>query len=247
MTNQSTVDGLTGALEDYLETIFELVRKQKLARVKDIAKARGVKAGSVSPAMRRLADLNLIKYVEREYIDLTEEGEAEARRVFAKHQLLTRFFRRILMMSPEAAEADACAIEHNLSSEGMDHFVRFFEFLQMCPEGDKLIGKFRECSLVHEDVTKCKTKCPLRKTGGRVHGKPLTSIWELSPGDKAMVCQIIGSGTVRQHLLDKGIIPEVKIEMERVVPEDDKALIRFQGFRLSLDQEEAESVIVLSE
>ena len=129
---------LTGSLEDYLETIFELVRDKKLARVKDIAKARGVKAGSVSPAMRRLADLGLIEYVEREYIDLTPAGEVEARRIFAKHQLLTRFFSQILKMSKSSAEADACAIEHNLSDEGMDHIVRFFEFLQGCPEGNQL-------------------------------------------------------------------------------------------------------------
>jgi len=247
MTKNAPDLDLTGALEDYLETIFELVRTRKLARVKDIAKARGVKAGSVSPAMRRLADLGLIQYVEREYIDLTPKGEAEARRIFAKHQLLTRFFRRILMMSEEAAEADACAIEHNLSNEGMDHFVRFFEFLQVCPEGDKLVDKFRECSLVHDDITECKSKCPLKKSGARVHGKPLTSIWELHPNEKATVCQILGSGDVRLKLLDKGIIPEVKIELDRVAPEDDKALIRFQGFTLELTQEEAESVIVVAE
>jgi DtxR family Mn-dependent transcriptional regulator len=46
---------LSTALEDYLETIFELVRDQKFARVKDIAKARGVRSASVSPAMKRLA------------------------------------------------------------------------------------------------------------------------------------------------------------------------------------------------
>ena len=83
---------LTSALEDYLETIFELVRDQKLARVKDIARARGVKSGSVTPAMKRLSELGLIKYVQREYIDLTPDGEIEARRIYAKHQILSRFF-----------------------------------------------------------------------------------------------------------------------------------------------------------
>ena len=71
---------LTGALEDYLETIYELVRDHKFARVRDIAKARGVRAASVSPAMKRLSDLGLIRYVRREYIDLTEQGEEEARK-----------------------------------------------------------------------------------------------------------------------------------------------------------------------
>jgi DtxR family Mn-dependent transcriptional regulator len=238
---------LTGSLEDYLETIFELVRDKKFARVKDIAKARGVKAGSVSPAMRRLADLGLIKYMEREYIDLTPAGEVEARRIYAKHQLLTRFFTRILKMSRKTAEVDACAIEHNLSNEVMDHIVRFFEFLQGCPEGEQLMNRFRECSLVHDDVPECKTDCPMKKTGGILQGRPLLSIWELGPGEQARVCQILGTGDIRQHLLEKGIMPDVPMEMERTIPKEDKALIKLQGFQLSLERKEAESVMVVSE
>jgi len=92
MSDHKMQPDLTGALEDYLETIYELVRDRKLARVKDIAKARGVKSGSVSPAMRRLSDLGYIKYVEREFIDLTPTGERAARRIYARHQLLKRFF-----------------------------------------------------------------------------------------------------------------------------------------------------------
>ncbi len=237
---------LTGALEDYLETIFELVRDHKLARVKDIAKARGVKAGSVSPAMRRLSDLGLIKYVEREYIDLTPTGESEARRIYAKHQLLTRFFMKILGMSPEAAEVDACAMEHNLSDNGMDHLVRFFEFLQACPEGDQLMKRFSQCSVVHEDAPKCDVDCALTKEGYRLQGKLLASIWELKAGEKARVCQIASTGTTRQHLLDMGIIPDAVIELERRSPADSQSWIKTQGFQLSLTREESESVIVVA-
>jgi DtxR family Mn-dependent transcriptional regulator len=238
---------LTGSLEDYLETIFELVRDRKFARVKDIAKARNVKAGSVSPAMRRLADLGLIEYVEREYIDLTPAGEVEARRIYAKHQLLTRFFTNILKMSRKTAEADACAVEHSLSDEGMDHIVRFFEFLQGCPEGEKLMNRFLECSLVHDDVPECKVDCPMKKSGGILQGRPLISIWALEPGEQARICQILGAGEIRQQLLEKGIMPDVTLEMERTIPENDRALIRLQGFQLSLEREEAESVMVVSE
>jgi Fe2+ transport system protein FeoA len=37
------------------------------------------------------------------------------------------------------------------------------------------------------------------------------------------------------------------MEMERTIPKEDKALIKLQGFQLSLDREEAESVMVVSE
>lgn len=235
---------LTGALEDYLETVFELVRDQKVARVKDIARVRGVKAGSVSPAMRRLADMGLIQYHEREYIVLTPEGEAQARRIFAKHQLLTRFFTKILKMPPHAAEADACAIEHNLSSEGMDHLTRFFEFLQSCPEGEQLLDKFLQCSLVHENVDKCEIHCKALENHPLNHEADLTSLWDLKPGDRAQVLRTLMSGDLRQSLLEKGLMPDIILDIERIFEPEDRMEISLQGYSISLSREEAEAVIV---
>lgn len=145
---------LTPSLEDYLETIYEQVRDQKVARVRDIAKARGVQAGSVSPAMRRLADMGYIRYIQREYIDLTPAGESEALRVLTKHRLLSKFFEDILKMPKRIAESDACAVEHSISSEGIAHLLRFVEFIQICPDGQSFLESFHNCNRVQlEDGT----------------------------------------------------------------------------------------------
>ena len=53
---------MSPALEDYLETIYLLVQEHGFARVKDIARARDVKAATVSVALRKLAELDLIRY-----------------------------------------------------------------------------------------------------------------------------------------------------------------------------------------
>ncbi len=238
---------LTGSLEDYLETIFELVRDRKFARVKDIAKARGVKSGSVSPAMRRLSELGLITYVEREYIDLTPAGEVEARRIFAKHQLLTRFLTQILRMSPQTAKEDACAMEHNLSAQAMDHLVRFFEFLQGCPEGIQLLARFRKCSLVHDDLPDCELDCALKTVGRSIRGKPLLSLLEIEPGESAHVCQITDTGPIRQRLLEMGIMPDVKLQIESRTPDAERISVKLQGFQLPLTRQEAECVLVIQE
>jgi Fe2+ transport system protein FeoA len=42
-------------------------------------------------------------------------------------------------------------------------------------------------------------------------------------------------------------MPDVPVEMERTIPEDGMALIKLQGFQLTLEREEAESVMVVSE
>ena len=51
---------LTESLENYLETIGMLIRKNKIARVKDISKELKVKNSSVNIALNILADKELI-------------------------------------------------------------------------------------------------------------------------------------------------------------------------------------------
>ena len=124
---------MSSSLEDYLETIYLLVQQHGFARVRDIAHARDVKAATVSIALRKLADGELVNYTRREYIGLTPKGEDAARRILTRHRLLTRFFEEVLQMPAHAASDQACAMEHSLTDEAMDRMVRFFEFLGNCP------------------------------------------------------------------------------------------------------------------
>ncbi len=235
---------LTSSLEDYLETIYELVRDQKLARVKDIAKARGVRAGSVSPAMKRLAAMGLIRYVRREYIDLTPEGTKQAQRVYAKHQVLTRLFQEVLGLPADQARANACAMEHSLTAKAMSRLVRFFEFLSVCPDGNRLMELFHTCSLVSGKASKCAIDCSARSIVGQSGEKTAKSISNLKPGESGVVAQVKGRGAIRQRLLDMGILPGVSIEVERVAPKGGPVWIKLQGFPLSLRRREADTVLI---
>lgn len=244
MSDAAATIQLTSALEDYLETIYELVRTNKLARVKDIASARGVRSASVTPAMKRLSDLGLVRYEQREYIDLTPEGEQAARRILSRHQLLTRFFTQFLEMSPNQSEKDACSMEHSLSPEGMSKMVRLFEFLDNCPEGDKFLEQFHSCPLVQEERTACPDTCEhLGEAPNRAgKGQQTMSLDNLVTGDEGTVNQVSGHGAIRQRILDMGILPGVSVRVERVAPTGDPIWIRVQGFQLSLRKQEARSI-----
>ena len=235
---------LSESLEDYMETIFELVRDNKLARIKDIAKARDVRSASVIPAMRRLSDMGLITYEKREYIDLTPAGERVARRVYARHRLLTRFFRDILGIPHDAAQKDACALEHSLSDEGMDHIVRFFEFIQSCPEGGDVIARLQTCALVNSDHKQCTGGCSLHDTGRVAQHEKLKTLKQVKPGESCNVVRISGKGAIRQRILDMGLLPGINIYVERLSPAGDPMWIKFQGSQLSLRLKEAEMVLV---
>ncbi len=232
---------ISSSLEDYLETIYLLVQQQGFARVKEIAHAREVKAASVSVALRRLAELDLVRYERREYIALTEQGEEAARKVLTRHRLLTRFFEEVLQMPADAASNQACAMEHSLTDEAMDRFVRFFEYLGSCPT---VIESFRRCPL-----SLAPDKAAARKDSNcatcRAHSKVETmSLADLRPGQHGVVEHINAKGALRQRLLDMGMLPQTPIELERAGLGGDPLWIRCQGARLALRRAEASSIAI---
>jgi DtxR family transcriptional regulator, Mn-dependent transcriptional regulator len=233
MNSKANID-LSRSLEDYLETIYELVRDNKVARVKEIAKLRGVKPGSVSPAMKRLAELKLIKYEQREYIDLTPLGEQEARRIYARHSLLSRFFEEILGLDRESAQRDACAMEHSLSDEGMDRFALFFEFIKTFPHAEPdFLLRFRDYA-----QPGCR---------GKKQGKKSTkdlNLTTLPPGQQAIVTRVLATDPMRGRLLDMGILPDARIRVVRVTQTGSPIWVSLQGFEVSLERREAAAVLV---
>ena len=234
---------ISSSLEDYLETIYLLVQEQGFARVKDVARARNVKAASVSIALRRLAELDLVRYERREYIALTPEGEKAGRRVFSRHRLLTRFFQEVLNMEAQAASEQACAMEHSLTDEAMDGMARFFEFLGTCPF---VIESFRVCPAIAGrkpgaaggHLPEWCAVCAKKKAVNDM------SLADIKPGHRAVVTKISAGGALRQRLLDMGVLPETAIDIERVGLGGDPFWVRCQGARLALRRSEAQSILV---
>ncbi len=234
---------ISSSLEDYLETIYLLVQEQGFARVKDVARAREVKAASVSIALRRLAEMELVRYERREYIALTPDGEKAGRRVFSRHRLLTRFFQEVLNLPAAAASDQACAMEHSLTDEAMDGMARFFEFLGTCPS---VIESFRVCPAISgrkptgqgEHLPGWCSVCAKKK-----RLTPVT-LAEIKPGRRAVVTKINAGGALRQRLLDMGLLPETSIDVERVGLGGDPFWVRCQGARLALRRSEAQSILV---
>ncbi|NLH51194.1 MAG: DtxR family transcriptional regulator [Myxococcales bacterium] len=243
--NQLEPNLISESLEDYLETIYHLVRDKKVARVKDIAKARDVSMASVSTAMRRLADLNLIHYTQREFIELTPEGEEAVRKVIVRHEILRQFLQDFLGIDAAIADTDACQIEHHLSDSTVDRFVRLLEFLANCPDGKKALELFRSCQEVNADLESCRQICEGRMRwrwrGGEAE---LTTLGDLTPGRHARVAKINARGALRQRLIDMGMLPLTEVEVERVAPSGDPIWIRIRGFNLSLRKEEAQGIVV---
>ncbi|MBB5021252.1 metal-dependent transcriptional regulator [Desulfurispira natronophila] len=115
---------ISPSMEDYLETIYNLVQENKVARTRDIAAALAVKMPSVTSALRKLSELGMINYDPYQYITLTAEGEVHAQQTLQKHETLSEFFHKIVKLEqPRAAEL-ACTLEHHMDMEDLEKFAQ---------------------------------------------------------------------------------------------------------------------------
>ena len=78
--------------EDYLESIYILLQKNGTVRSIDVVNDLGVSKPSVSVAMKKLRENGYIAMAADGHITLLPRGEAIARSVYERHELLTRLF-----------------------------------------------------------------------------------------------------------------------------------------------------------
>ncbi len=135
--NKASKKPLTSVMEDYLEAIVELDEDKKVVRVKDIAKRMDVKMPSVSSMLKTLNERGLVNYEKYEYVELTKSGADIGKEMQRRHEILNRFLADILKIEPAVADAEACKMEHALSSETLDRLTTFMEFIQECPRTEK--------------------------------------------------------------------------------------------------------------
>ena len=111
--------------ENYLETILKLKKKNGSVRSIDIAHELDFSKPSVSVAMKRLREKELITVDDGGLIELTEEGRALAENIYERHVILTKALMS-LGVTEDTASEDACRIEHYISQETFDRIKDHF-------------------------------------------------------------------------------------------------------------------------
>jgi len=119
--------------EEYVEIIHTIQKQHKVARVKDIAQSRGVTRSSVSTVLNVLKEKDLITHESYGLVELTEKGEKLGRALDERHAAIQRFFIEVLGISSEVADSDACKMEHHISLETLNSFIRFLKFVEDNP------------------------------------------------------------------------------------------------------------------
>ena len=109
--------------EDYLEQILMLLEKKGHARSVDIAAGLDVSKPSVREKKKKLREIGYILMSSDNLISLTDKGYAIARKIYDRHQALTKYLTQ-LGVPEEIAREDACKIEHDLNPETVEALCR---------------------------------------------------------------------------------------------------------------------------
>ena len=135
------MSNLSASLEDYLELICNLLETSESVKAVELARKLNVSRASVSEALTKLADKNLIVYEGHKGITITPLGLEQAQEVISKHKVLTSFFENILGLDKTISEETACRVEHVISKEVFD---RINDFQLYCKNNSKFIDDFKE-------------------------------------------------------------------------------------------------------
>ena len=131
--NATAGPAVSSCQEDYLEAILSLVRANRVARVRDIARELGVGMPSVSSALKSLSRRKLVNYDPYQFVTLTDAGRELAEQVSRRHHDLRRFLVDVLGIDEPAAGANACRMEHAVDEEVLVRLRRLTEFMASCP------------------------------------------------------------------------------------------------------------------
>jgi DtxR family Mn-dependent transcriptional regulator len=134
------------AKETYIETIYELVNVRGNVTVTDIARTLDVKPSSVTEMLRKLDEMDYVKYFPYRNVTLTVKGVELA--VFLKQAKLSlQAFFKLIGTPDKIAEEDACKVEHQLHFSTIKNLTVLVDTMQNTKQGKALLIVFQKATL----------------------------------------------------------------------------------------------------
>ena len=110
--------------------LYRLQQENEVARVRDMAKGLGVTPGTVSAVLKKLQLEGLVDHGRYEYIKLTPAGTRVGECVARRFDIIRAFLIEVLALPAEAAEVDACQMEHAVSPATVNRIECLVQLVQ---------------------------------------------------------------------------------------------------------------------
>ena len=243
--------------EDYLEAILRLISEKGAARVRDIAAILSVHKSTVSATLKVLSEKGLVNYSRYEITTLTAAGQEIAQDVHKRHQVIRQFLSEVLGIGGDAAEANACRMEHIMDADVLERLSLFVDFAKRgLTKGDDWAQQFQQYS-----KSKLRNKAKQEEWQPHVHvdghdkalyrealdkeaAKTISTLDRLKPGKKASIVKVGSAGAIRRRMADMGMIRGTTVEVVKVAPLGDPIEVKVKGYNLSLRKNEAAAITI---
>lgn len=215
---------LTQSVEDYLKSIYELTEQDERVSTNRIAKRLGVKAGTVTGMLQRLAanEPPLLDYHKHHGVELTQEGERVALEIIRHHRLLELFLHETLGYSWDEVHAEADRLEHVISEDLEERIAQALGNPQHDPHGDPIPS--RDLHLPLESAV------------------PLAS---LRPGQAGTVHRVGNENPdLLRYLQEIGVVPQAHLAVRDYSSLDENLSIEIDGRMVVLGPRISEYVYV---
>jgi len=128
------------AVEDYLETIFELEESGVPVMRARLVERLGVSAPTVSETVARLEREGFLALDENRVVRLTERGRHAATGVMRRHRLAERLLVDVLQVPWHQVHEEAHRLEHAISETLEPYLVKVLGDPGTCPHGNPIPG-----------------------------------------------------------------------------------------------------------
>lgn len=130
---------LTASAERYLEAIYILEHTGGAIGAR-VAERLGVRAPSVTQALRRLEGAGWLRVAPDRTLQLTEAGTRLAEQGMRRHRVLERWLVEGLGLDWAKAHSEAQRMEHAVSTEVIDRLYQLLGRPTVCPHGNPIPG-----------------------------------------------------------------------------------------------------------
>lgn len=211
------------SIEDYLKTIYLLAREESPVTTSRLAAARGVKPGSVTGMVKRLANLNLVSYTKHKGVDLTPSGQKIALEVLRHHRLIETYLIEALGFSWDEVHEQADVLEHFISEKLEERIAAALNNPTVDPHG-----------------------APIPSKEGVMPAQEIVPLTSLKAGDRTTVTRIISDedGELLRYLANRQLRPGTAVELISVEPFNGPLTIMLNGQKEIIGFQVASAVLV---
>jgi DtxR family Mn-dependent transcriptional regulator len=216
------VVSLSKSDRETLKAIYRASRDDGGAHTGALAERLGVSPGTVTAALKRLADRGLVDHRPYRGVELTEPGRRAAIAAIRRHRIVERFLSDMLGYAWNEADRLATSFEHELPQEVEDRIFVALDRPESCPHGFPI---------------------PAKETAADLPTMP--PLYALEPGDSAVVA-ISGSTDpeIVAFLDTLGLRPGVVVEVKEKHPFDGPLVLRVDGNERTIGSTVAHQVYV---